>query len=408
MGKWIILLGGNELNAGVVSYAREVGNKLCVVDWNINPLVTGDKHIQLDIKAVDEVLNAITSMEGGVNFAYTSADAATETAASINSFAGLARPDIDSLNISRNKVAMNEAWLSKGLLNKKYSRCEYLQNLIDFRGTFDGNIIVKPATSSSSRGITILSSHGAANVNLEAVFSKASSYASDGLVIAEEFVEGTEFTVEMIGDAFGNVEVWGVSKKYHTYNSSNNCIAVKLHYNPPEESDAALREVAKFGTDCYRALGLHSSLGHFEVLRRPNGSLVPVELAARSSGFIASHLVSILHGQVGSYLTRYRDMIRGASLSNEFKVSDKSSMYFFYDPPPGVWTVDGASLPQFLGAGIQSIASERRRLNAGLRIGEINSDDERLGFEILVGSRTDLQIKNIISAEERLYGEVIL
>lgn len=405
--KWVALLGGNELNAGFIEISRSWGAKLAVVDWNEKPAITGDRHIRLDIKAADAAVEAVSELPGELLLAYTSADVAAETAARLNASAGMHRSSPEAIVRAGDKIKMNTAWTDAGLIGKRNCACPTAAKLAEFASDLGTKLIVKPATSSSSRGITVVEADEIADTDWPAVFERAQGGSAGHAVLAEEYVQGTEYTVEMIGDAHGNVEVWGISKKYHTAHTIKNRIAVKLHYNAPDVPADTFERIADFAAKCYRALGLECSLGHMEVLETTDGRLVPVELAARSSGFIATHLASVLSDEMGAYIARYREALNGARLTNGLRTAKRSSMYFFYDPPPGTWQLDDANLMQFLPKTIQSMAHERRRLQAGATFGRIDTDNERYGFEILCADAGELRIETVEAAEAALYAKAI-
>ena len=405
--KWIVLLGGNELNAGFCAVAADWGAKLAVVDWNEKPAIACNRHFRLDIKASQDVVRAVAALPGEILLAYTSADVAAETAAQVNAAAGFARSSQEAIARAGNKIAMNAAWAKAGLIGKRYRACATAGELADFAVEHGGKLIIKPASSSSSRGITVVEADEIGQTDWPAVFERARGGNAGHAVLAEEYVEGTEFTVEMIGDAEGNVEVWGISKKYHTVHTHKNRIAVKLHYNPPDVPRASLERIAAFAGACYRSLGLTCGVGHFEVLQTRDGRLVPVEIAARSSGFIATHLVSVLSAAPGAYLARYREALLGHTVPTRLIASELSSMYFFYDPPPGVWTEDDANLMDDLPDTIRSLAHERTRLRKGARLGRIDTDNERYGYEVLAASANDLRIELLQSAEAKLYARAV-
>ena len=51
MGRQIVLLGGNALNAGFERLREKLDiEKIIVIDWNERPAYLGDQHFQLDIK----------------------------------------------------------------------------------------------------------------------------------------------------------------------------------------------------------------------------------------------------------------------------------------------------------------------------------------------------------------------
>ena len=397
--KWIAALGGNELNAGLERVAKLRASRLLVVDWNQRPAVTGDRHVRLDIKDSSAVLEALGPLIDRIQFAFTSSDAGTETAARINSLKGFHRPRPEALAAARYKPAMNAIWERYGLLQKQFRTCRGIEDLLAFRDRFGGDLIVKPTAGTSSRGVTALAAEECNDSALAAAWDRASAIDSREEVLVEEFVHGTEYTVEMLGDAFGAVRTWGISRKHHSRHAGHGRVANKLHYNPADLSRASQIRIARFGTRCFKALGLRASFGHLELIERPGGELVPIEIGARSSGFIATHLVDALEGESPAFLDGYEAILRGGRVAEELAVPRRSSMYFFYDLPPGVGKRSGTSLAPFLRPGIESVAHDRSRLRAGVRFDELDSDFDRHGYEILVGDSDLLTIDAVRSAE---------
>ena len=292
--KIFLLLGGNKLNQGILNKFKKAGYLVYVVDWNSNPQLTGDKHYQLDVKDADSIIHALQedNVFDCVKFAYSSIDLAVSSVAQINRAIGLHTISDEGLKYSSSKSMMTQRWNEQKLLNrisKKY--CDFDNSIIEFNQKY--KLIIKPDNSASSRGITIVEKN-ADTITLQNAFFRAKEEASNSLTVVEEFVEGTEFTVEMIGDIYGNVCVYGISQKQHTSNTDHNKIAVKLHYNSID--DKLQNKIANFGIECYKSLGFSASLGHLEVLLKQDGTLSPVEIGARSSGFIASDLVDIVSG----------------------------------------------------------------------------------------------------------------
>ena len=409
--RWIVVLGGHELNAGFAEYAAAHGAKVAVVDWNESPVYAGDRHLRLDIKDTESVLQALNDLTAGdlpgkVFLAYTSSDVATETVAQINAGIGLLRCPPQPLGLARDKGLMNAVWEAKGLLGKRYVVTSAFDDFAARLAAWNGPAIVKPADSASSRGISILETPRSAT-DLPAIWQRAAEASLAGDVVIEDFVHGTEFTAEMIGDGEGHVEVWGISRKYHTQANARNRVATKLHYNPSDVPRARQERMAAFAAECYRSLGLQYALGHFEFLEKPDGGLVPVEMAARSNGFIATHLLAALVGRPGAYLDRYRGVLSGTRVADGLIQAERSAMYFFYDPPLGSWTRNGASILEYLPPGIRSLAHLRSRLISGRDVRMIDSDAERLGFEILEGAPSDLTAAAVFAAEARLYRDCV-
>lgn len=394
-----LLLGGNKLNYGILKKFQDKGYLVYVVDWNEHPQMTGDKHYKIDVKNAQAIIAALKK-DGewkNVAFAYSSIDVAVESVALINRAIGLKTITDDGLRYSSSKSMMTKRWNEVGILNRiSNSYHEYNEEILQLNNQM--KLIIKPDNSASSRGITIVPQNSSVET-IKSAFDKAFAEASDKVVVVEEFVEGIEFTVDMLGDSYGNVSVYGISRKSHTQNTENNKIAVKLHYNAI--TDELQSKIATVGIACYKALGFSSSLGHLEILLKSDGTISPVEIGARSSGFIASNLVDIVSG--ADYLGDLIDVQNGARVQNGLHAqSEYSSMYFFYDFPEGMTIENECSLLDFCDKEIISIYNDRTNIIKGRKFHKIDNDNARLGYEILKGPKSVMTIDYIAVAEKKM------
>ncbi len=395
MEKSLVLLGGNKLHEGFKLKKSELDvNKLIVIDWNEYPDFGGDEHFQYDIKDYNQILNLNIDWNN-VLFVYTSADIAVVSQVKLHQKMGLLTPNEKALDNVLTKGNSSKQWDKAGILNK-YS--QVLESYEEFT-KYDGKkYIFKPNCSSGSRNITILEKDKLIPENVAIAFLHASKVSYDNKVIVEEFCEGIEFTVDMLGDNYGNVGVYGISKKYHTPYNQTNRIATKLHYCPLDISESELERIARFGQECYKALGLTNSFGHLEVICCEDGRIVPVEIGARSSGYIATHLLDIINND--SYLLKYADIIRGGTVKNGINFHEKnSSMYYFYDIFPGTSRCN-TTIMEFLPSEIVSYSNDRSQLASKKHFPSVQADHERYGFEILGGDRDILTIENVNKAEK--------
>jgi biotin carboxylase len=397
--KVLILLGGNILNNGIVQYCKSHDIFIVVVDWSPNACLKGDLFLCIDVKDHKQIIeqleaHGIHSIIG----TYTSIDLAVESLNAINAHYGLKHMDNETLHHALPKALMTSIWKKNDLLNRwndvfdEYDTC-----IFDFNE--NNKIIIKPNISSSSRGITILPK-GSKEEMIKSAFLKAREESFDKRVIVEEFVEGREFTCEMLGDSRGEVSVYAISVKYHTENTVNNRIAIKLHYNSSYYPENVYEKIAAFGKKCYKALGLKASLGHLELIMKEDGSLSPVEIGARSSGLIVTPLAAEAseHDFFGDYL---RVLQGGLVSGNDYINSNTSTMYFFYDMPHGTTVVNPCSIMDFLPETIKSIYCNREKvLTQGYHFSDIASDNDRVGYEILAGSKNDLTIQVVENAEK--------
>lgn len=403
--KDIILLGGNILNRGFVEKKKYFGaDRVIVFDWNEEPKVKGDLHFRIDIKDYKSILKTLDEIScNDIVFAYTSADLGIKTVTEIHRKFGFKSPSNTSLDNALTKSNMIKCWKNKNILNRKSFEVLFCENLDEYIEKLSSEkVIFKPNLSSGSRGISILN-RNCSSSDITNAFISAKEESWDNVVLIEEFIDGEEYTVEMLGDDYGNVEVWGISKKYHTPHNKNNKIAVKLHYNSLEVDFDLINRISEHAIKCYRALELKSSLGHLELIITTEGVITPVEIGARSSGFIASHLIDTINTK--SYLKEYSKVLRGNKIIGGYTEKNiYSSMLYFYDIPICT-SKSKTNIMEYLPSTIRSLSFDRNRLCESEQFTVINGDHERFGFEILEGLKSELVLEKILVAENNFLNE---
>lgn len=393
-----LLLGGNILNSGVVDKFHAWGCDVVVIDWNEKPALSGELHLRLDVKEPQPIIDALNErgLLRSVRTGYTSIDVAVPSLAKVLEACGLSVNSPEGLVNCFSKSKMTEIWNRAGILNRKVRKyTAWFDEIAEWNQSL--KLILKPDNAASSRGITILERESSKD-DARAAFNRARENASNQIVVVEEFVEGTEYTVEMLGDGCGNVAVYAISKKQHTANTDRNKIAVKLHYNAV---DTALQEaIAAVAIQCYKSLDFCNSLGHLEILQKADGSFSPVEIGARSSGYIASHLVDIVSGR--DFLHDLYAVQQGGTVRpGLMPQTDQSSVYYFYDLPDGLTIQKSVTLLDFC-EGVTSLAHDRTGLTVGRTITPIDNDNARIGFEILKGGKSCLTPEYLLACEQTM------
>ena len=237
---------------------------------------------------------------------------------------------------------------------------------------------------------------------------KAKKLSFDKQCLIEEFVEGREFTIDMLGDDTGHVSVYAISVKYHSKNALNNRVATKLHWNSNVYSNEIYEKIAEIGKKCYKSIGLKNSFGHLEMIMREDGTFSPVEIGARSSGFICSHLAGAAAEK--DYLADYIRMLKGDEIEHVDHInSGTSSMWYGYDIPKNTESVCESNLAKFLPSEVKVIYDKRNGLIANKHYGDMIDDNSRddYGFEMLVGPKDVLTIDNILQAEKLFLNEFL-
>ena len=402
MDSFFVLLGSNKLLRGQVCHLRELGYKVVVVAWNDNPDITGDDYIQLDVKDSAGIIAELErrGYKGKVFGALSSIDLAAPTVNAINAWCGnKTMPEKFNKVLSKND--MRESWMAAGLFNR-ISLLDGEKTMEELCALASGmKLICKPDVSASSRGITILEK-GSSRADLEAAVELARETSFNHRYLIEEFVEGEEFTVDMLGDAYGNVNCYASSIQYHSLYALHNHVTVIHHWNSRKYDDATWNRIADFGIKCYKALGLHSMFGHLEIIMKEDGSFTPVEMGARSSGFICSHTVWKASGH--DYLGDYVNMLHGGTVTpgNYLNGAD-ASMWFGYDIPSGSDSVAHTDITRFLDPGITVLFENHDGLKVPRHYGDYINDGDRdkFGYAILCGPRDVLTYESVARSNER-------
>jgi hypothetical protein len=398
MNKYFAILGGNKLLKGIYDKLKSFGYTVIVVDWNECPAVSGDIHIREDVKDSETILRIFKERKYDIDGAISCIDLAAPSVSAIHRAYGLCYMP-DKFNSVLSKEQMASDWKAAGIFNRVSERSDSitLEDVIFLN--HNTKIIIKPDVAASSRGITSLEV-GSSRQQIIDAMNKAKEASFNHFCLIEEYVEGREFTVDMLGDDYGNVVVYGISVKYHTPFAGSNRCAVKLHWNSSVYSDDVYRIIADRGRDCYRAIGLKNSFGHLEIIMKPDGTLTPVEIGARTSGFIGSHLVSAASEK--DYLHDYIDMLHGYNIGAIDHINGtRSAMWYKYNIPSGYTCINQTSLVDFLDPQINVMYSDHGGLKLGEVYGPINDDNscDKEGYEMIQGPKELLTYDSIRKSE---------
>ena len=404
MKKVFAILGGNKLLKGICERLQSYGYYVVVVDWNEKPAVTGDFHIREDVKDSETILRIFKERGYDIDGAISCIDLAAPSVSAINKAYGLKYMP-EKYNVVLSKEQMATDWKAAGIFNRISERSDSisLDEIVELNKKY--RIIIKPDVAASSRGITTLEV-GSTVTQIEEAMNTAQEASFNKLCLIEEYVVGREFTVDMLGDDYGNVVVYGISVKYHTPYAGKNRCAVKLHWNSNVYSDEVYKAIAQRGRECYKAIGLKNSFGHLEMIMKEDGTLTPVEIGARTSGFIGSHLVSAASER--DYLKDYVDMLHGMDIGNEDHINGtQSAMWYKYNIPTGYTCVKETSMEDFFGPQITVMYNDHSGLKEGVTFGPIIDDNtcDKEGYEMIRGPKAVLTYDNIRKSEKQFLKE---
>ncbi|GEP50368.1 hypothetical protein FNO01nite_10400 [Flavobacterium noncentrifugens] len=188
---------------------------------------------------------------------------------------------------STNKALMRAAFFKHEIDSPRFAAVQkYEAKTFE---SFQFPLIVKPTDRSGSLGVTKVYNEAA----LAGAILEAASESIEKKAIVEEFINGSEISVECISHA-GQHFLLAITDKITT--GEPHFVELQ-HHQPsqfPEEMQAAIRDLTFSALD---ALGIKFGASHSEFKIDTNGQITIIEIGARMGGdFIGSHLVKLSTG----------------------------------------------------------------------------------------------------------------
>ena len=290
-----------------------------------------------------------------------------------------------------NKHLMRKAFEAYGAPSPKSFCTDNVEKGYNLFLSIGGKSILKPSRNSGSRGVAEIEP-GLSFKEFAPLFERAKTESRDASVMVEQFVEGPEFSVEIVVWK-GFVNVLQVTDKKTTEAP----YFVELgHSQPslyPKEVVAAVRDAAIKGV---KALKLEDCSAHAEV-KYQDGKPYIMEIGARLGGdFISTELTHLSTGidMVGAAI----DVAMGIEPDLTPKSEPQGVAIRYFTPAPGVvQAIENHELllrPDVYEAAIY--------VNPGDNVREVKSSLDRSGH-VIVTAPTALQA---IEVAEHLVGAV--
>lgn len=378
----IMVIPGAKAQIPFIKRLKKLGYKVvCVNPYEDSPaFLYADYCEQYDILDVEACLEVARKYKV-IAVMSDECDIAMPTVAAISEKLRLPAMSVQMASLYTNKTKMRVFSQKNGFPYPKYLQTANVEEAKEFFHSLETKkMIIKPLDSNSSRGVYTIASEQ----ELEKVFQNSLSFShSLKVVLCEEFIEGTEFTIDGIV-LNGKHYSLAVSKKSHYKHHPN--IACELYFsNSDQEFDY---EKLKNQNDAY-VESTKLSVGFTHAEYKFNGKeFVLIEIGARGGGnYISSHIVPIMTG-IDNYDFLLKETFHQEVLSynpNQ-KFKERCAVLKFFD-------VDA----KFDGCKVKSIKGEELLRNNkrvllyefNFKVGDVVStaddDSKRIGFYIAYG-----------------------
>ena len=175
----------------------------------------------------------------------------------------------ESSKLCMNKRSTKEILLSNDILTPNYEKISKME-ISSIKKRFQYPFIVKPSAEGSSIGVYIVEN----DRDLERAISANEKISSD--FIAEDYIEGLEYTVGILGDSALPVIKLLPPGKFYDFNAKYE--SDKMQYICPSQLDDSMEdELKKISLNCFKACGC-KGWGRIDIIIDDKGNPWVIEL----------------------------------------------------------------------------------------------------------------------------------
>lgn len=335
MQKRLLVLAAGILQVPVIKKAKDMGIYVIAADGNQNAegLTYADKAIVVNITSEEDVLK-VAREERIDGVIHPCSEVAMNVMGRLNDELGLSGITKEQAIRATNKHMMREAFERGGAPSPKSILTKSVEDAWKQFQELDGDGILKPSRNSGSRGIAkvIKSGRDEENTSKEEfcrLYDIALNESRDKSVLLEQFIEGPEFSIEII--------VWNGKVNVLTVTDKKTTGAphfVELGHNQPScfsaEEVETLKAAAVAGV---KALGVNSCACHAEA-KLMDGKAYLMEIGARLGGdFISTELTHLSTGI--DMVAAAIDVALGTEPDLSIKEEPKGVCIRYFCPKPG-------------------------------------------------------------------------
>lgn len=280
--KKIAIIGASYLQEPLISKAKDMGIETHVFAWACNDVGENlaDYFYPISVVEKEEILSKCQEI-GIDGICSIASDLAVVTVNYVAENMGLAGNGTDNTSLSTNKHNMRNAFTENG---DPSPRSIMVHNIEDIQVELSYPVIVKPIDRSGSRGIFKV--HHKEELQNAILQAEAQGFIKNALI--EEFVEGTEYSIECVSYK-GKHHFLAITRKYT--NGSPRFVETG-HLEPASVSKEILKKVRETVFHALDSLHIKNGASHSEVKIDDMGNIKIIEIGSRMGGdFIGSTLV---------------------------------------------------------------------------------------------------------------------
>lgn len=285
----IVIIGANAFQNKLIEKAKEKGYETHVFAWKCGDIgeYTADFFYPISIVEKEKILLYCKQIEPN-GICSIGSDLAVPTVNYIADKLGLVGNDKICSILSTNKYEMRTALWKNGLPSPRFCKWNSIEDMYKVK-EMDFPLIIKPVDRSGSRGISKVLDMSQIKEAIE--YAKSASFSKE--IIIEEYVDGTEYSIEYVS-INGKHYFLAATRKYTT--GAPNFVEI-AHYQPACIDGQTLSNIQNVLEKAFDILHIKNGASHSEVMLRSNGEIKIIEIGSRMGGdCIGSDLVPISTG----------------------------------------------------------------------------------------------------------------
>lgn len=385
MNSYVLFLCGGKWQLPWLTYLKNKGHHIILVDpYETAPCVPfADIFFKCDVKDTEAILGFVTSNNYTIELVTSEqTDVSTLPVAIIS----------EKLKLKSNPVKVIQRFSNK-YVSRQFIKENFDRHYPDFCAAHSYNdilsflkkykkVIVKPSDAQSSRGVSVLTKQDSL-YNVQQAFDLAKSFSIQSYVLAEEFVDGKEITLEGFCSGNTHITLTGSDKKHFRTG-----IASDLSY-PLQLNPVLFNELITFHNSLVEKTGLEFGITHSEyIISDDEKNFWLVEMACRGGGsLIPSHIVPWASG-IDCYDLLYKILFgdfKKLDLGTiDFSNQRKALLHFFEFKPGKVKSIDGLTACKAL----KGVLDMDLEFSDGDVLLPASDDRSRQGYCIILGRNT--------------------
>ena len=370
--KRILVLGAGAYQRRVFDALAAAGFYVLAVDRNdeAGKAVRVDEFCPLDLSDGPAVL--AWCRERRVDGVMALNELGVRTAAFVAEALNLPGPTTETARLATDKGFMRDRWAACNIPQPRYRVIATRLELDDAVAELGLPCVLKPTESGGGRGVSVLRQAD----DLEWAYAFAEPFVKNGRFIVEQFLDGTELTVETLS-IHGETTVLAMSDKFKPELRTR--VATSLNY-PAALSHEIGEQVRQVVRRAVQALGIHLGMAHTEVIVTPDGPRL-VETGARGGGGHIFHtLIQAVSGINAPVVTA--QVLTGDDVVLP-PLQQRGGVYRFLTAPNAGVLRAVRNLEQALSLdGVLDVGVTKK---LGDRVGQLNNSLDRPGFVVTSG-----------------------